>query len=113
MRPMGDGGWVTVMGEAELPEGRSVKVMLGGAPVMLHRGGDQLFAIGNRCTHQGAPLDRGPVKIGGSEATVTCLAHGSMFRLRDGSVARGPAMAPVAAYDVRIADGSVELRPRA
>jgi nitrite reductase/ring-hydroxylating ferredoxin subunit len=112
MRRMAEEMWTTVMSEADLPEGRSVKVLLEGKPVMLYRSGERLFAIGDRCTHQGAPLDRGPVKIGGSEATVTCLAHGSMFRLRDGSVARGPAMAPVAVYDVRIADGSVELRPR-
>jgi nitrite reductase/ring-hydroxylating ferredoxin subunit len=109
---MSDEGWISVLSADALPEGKSVKVILEGTPVMVYRSGDDLFAIGNRCSHQGAPLDRGPVKIGGSEATVTCQAHGSTFRLRDGSVVRGPAMAPVPAFDARIADGSVELRPR-
>ena len=69
----------------------------GGDQVMLHRSGDTIYAVRNRCTHQGAPLDRGPVKIGGSEATVTCPFHGSTFRLGDGGVMRGPAVEPVQA----------------
>jgi nitrite reductase/ring-hydroxylating ferredoxin subunit len=113
MRRMSDDGWIPVLPDADLPQGKSTRVDAGGVPVMLYRGDDELFAIGNRCSHQGAPLDRGPVKIGGSEATVTCQAHGSMFRLRDGSVARGPAMAPVPAFEVRITDGTIELKPRA
>lgn len=109
---MSDGGWTSVLPADDLPEGKSVKVTWEGTAVMLYRSGDELFAIGNRCSHQGAPLDRGPVKIGGSEATVTCQVHGSMFRLRDGSVARGPAMAPVPAFVARIADGAVEIKPK-
>jgi nitrite reductase/ring-hydroxylating ferredoxin subunit len=36
--------------------------------------------------------------------------HGSRFRLDDGSVERGPAAYPQAVYDVRIADGRVQVR---
>jgi nitrite reductase/ring-hydroxylating ferredoxin subunit len=42
---------------------------------------------------------------------VTCPAHGSMFSLNDGRVMRGPAMRPVTAYEVRIRDEKVEVRP--
>jgi nitrite reductase/ring-hydroxylating ferredoxin subunit len=107
-----DEGWVGVLPLDELRERRSTRVMLGDDPVMLYRDAERIFAIGNRCAHQGAPLDRGPVKISGSLATVTCQVHGSMFRLDDGSVARGPAMEPVPAYEARVTDGIVELRPR-
>jgi nitrite reductase/ring-hydroxylating ferredoxin subunit len=107
-----DDGCVGVMQLDELRERRSTRVMLGDEPLMLYRESERIFAIGNRCTHQGAPLERGPVRISGSLATVTCQVHGSMFRLDDGAVARGPAQAPVPAYDVRVTDGVVELRPR-
>ena len=39
--------------------------------VLLCRRGESLYAIGNRCTHLGAPLHRGPVKSLGSIITVT------------------------------------------
>jgi nitrite reductase/ring-hydroxylating ferredoxin subunit len=105
-------GWIATLPLDALPEGRSVKTDAGGDQVMLHRSGDTIFAVRNRCTHQGAPLDRGPVKIGGSEATVTCPFHGSTFRLGDGGVMRGPAVEPVQAFETRVTDGVVEVRPR-
>jgi nitrite reductase/ring-hydroxylating ferredoxin subunit len=105
-------GWLPTLPLDELPDGRSVHADVGGDQVMLHRTGDTIYALRNRCTHQGAPLDRGPVKIGGSEATVTCPFHGSTFRLEDGGVMRGPAVEPVQAFETRVTDGVVEVRPR-
>ena len=105
-----DDGWKAVIALEDLPESRSTRVMLDDVPVLLYRSPDRIFAIGARCTHQGAPLERGPIKVGGSLATVTCQAHGSMFRLQDGAVMRGPATQPVAAYHVRVSDGNIELQ---
>ena len=110
---MTDDGWIAALPLEDLPDARATKVMLDGAAVLLYRSGERIFAIGNRCTHQGAPLDRGPVKVSGSEATVTCQAHGSMFRLEDGRVMRGPATRPMPAYDVQVTEGQVEIRDRA
>lgn len=104
--------WRSVLPLDELPEARATRVMLDDVPVMLYRTGERIFAIGARCTHQGAPLERGPIKVGGSLATVTCQAHGSTFRLDDGAVMRGPATQPVPAFDVRVEAGNVELRDR-
>jgi nitrite reductase/ring-hydroxylating ferredoxin subunit len=106
------GGWTAVASFEELAEGTRRRVDLDGAAVLLVRSGERVFAVADRCTHQGAALDRGRVKVGGSLATVTCAAHGSMFGLEDGRVLRGPATERVAAFDARVVDGSVELRPR-
>jgi nitrite reductase/ring-hydroxylating ferredoxin subunit len=35
--------------------------------------------------------------------------HGSVFRITDGSVARGPATAPQPAFDVREANGAIQV----
>jgi nitrite reductase/ring-hydroxylating ferredoxin subunit len=105
-------GWIATLPIDELPDGRSVTAKAGDEQVMLHRVGDRIFALRNRCTHQGAPLARGPVKIAGSEATVTCPFHGSTFRLEDGGVMRVPAVEPVLAFETRVTDGVVEVRPR-
>lgn len=104
--------WLRVASLSDLPEGKGARVESGDAAVLLVRSGERVYAIGNRCTHQGAPLDRGPVKVGGSLATVTCPAHGSMFGLEDGRVLRGPATKPVESYESRVVEGSVEIRLR-
>lgn len=80
--------------------------------IFLCRSGDDVFAIGNQCTHQGAGLDKGVVKIAGSVKTVTCPAHGSTFNLETGKVMRPPASKAVPVYDVKIEDGRVSVRPR-
>jgi len=96
----------------ELEEARPQRIMVGGIEAFVLRNGEALYAIGLRCTHQGAPLDRGVLHLTGSPLTVTCPAHGSMFDLTDGTVRRGPAMHPVSAFDVRVVDDVVEVRPR-
>jgi nitrite reductase/ring-hydroxylating ferredoxin subunit len=105
-------GWVEVGALDDVRDGRATRVAVDGDGVLLYRSGDELFAIGSRCTHQGAPLDRGVLRVAGSQRTVTCPAHGSMFSLDDGSVVRGPASRPVPAYDARVEGGLVQLRPR-
>ena len=107
---MADDGWTPVTSLDELDDGRPTRVDLDGLAILLLRTGDRVFAIGNRCSHQGAPLDRGAVRIAGSEATITCPAHGSMFRFADGKVLRPPAREPVPTFDVRVREGAVELR---
>jgi nitrite reductase/ring-hydroxylating ferredoxin subunit len=109
---MGADGWVPTLPFADLADRRPVNVDVDGSDVLVVRNGDQVFAIGNRCSHQGAPLHRGPVRFGGSLRTVRCPVHGSTFELGDGKVLRGPATAPVPAYETRVADGIVEIRPR-
>jgi len=104
--------WVQVIATEELPDARATKVEAFGTSVMLYRSGETILAVASRCTHQGAPLDRGVVKPAGSDPTVTCPAHGSVFSLVDGAVRRGPATQPVRSFETRIADGRVELRPR-
>jgi nitrite reductase/ring-hydroxylating ferredoxin subunit len=106
-------GWADVGSLDELSDRRAVRVAIDGQAVLLLKADDQLFAIGNQCTHQGAGLDRGVVRIAGSVRTVTCPAHGSTFRLDDGKVMRPPATKPVPVYDVKVEDGRVFVRPRA
>ena len=110
---MSEDGWLAALPLAELADGKPTRVSLEGADILLARDGDRLFATSNRCTHQGAPLSRGPVRFSGSLATVTCPVHGSQFALDSGKVLRGPATIPVAAYDVRVNEGVVQIRDRA
>ena len=107
-----NGGWIAVRPVSDLADRKPVRIDANGSAVLLVRNGEELFAIGNRCSHQGAPLHKGPVRFGGSLRTVQCPLHGSTFDLAQGKVLRGPATEPVPVYQTRVTEGVVEIRPR-
>ena len=109
---MSEDDWIEVAPLGDVPEGKATRVSLEGVNVLLARDGERVFAIADRCTHQGAPLSKGSIRFSGSLATVTCPVHGSQFALDSGRVMRGPATTPVAAYDVKVNDDVVYIRDR-
>lgn len=98
--------WTPVLADDELPEGSARKVDAGGVDVLLYRDGGRIHALSNTCSHMGGPLDEGEFANG----CVTCPWHGSVFRLADGGIERGPATAPQPRYEARVHDGRVEVR---
>ena len=100
--------WTPVTDEAELKEGQPRRVMVSGTNVFLYRTREGIHALANRCSHRGGPLHKGSV----DETSVTCPWHLSAFRLRDGAVLRGPATAPQPSYQVRVREGTIEIRER-
>jgi len=106
---MGD-AWTEVGPLEDLPEGKGRQFLLDVEKVLLVRSGEQVFALEDTCTHQGAPLHVGPVKLG-SLPQVTCALHGSTFGLQDGRVLRGPATEPVLTYETKVDSGVVFVRP--
>src|ERR671912_665440 len=101
--------WTEVAALEALPDGKPHRVEANDTPVLLLRQGDRIRAIGATCPHLGGPLDEGPIEGN----TVTCPWHGSVFCLTDGALIHGPAMMPVAAYEVRVKDGRVAIRANA
>jgi nitrite reductase/ring-hydroxylating ferredoxin subunit/uncharacterized membrane protein len=102
------GDWTPVVAESELTEGEPRQVEVDGVPIMVVRDGGEIRALADRCSHRGGPLSNGEVSGG----CVTCPWHGSVFRLTDGSVERGPAAYPQPALDTRVTNGQVEVRAR-
>ena len=100
--------WVDVLGVEELNEGEPKRVMAKGAPVVLYRHGDIIYATSATCTHLGGPMDKGEVDF--STCVSTCPWHGSQFDIRSGAVVHGPATAPLPAYQVRQQDGRISVR---
>jgi nitrite reductase/ring-hydroxylating ferredoxin subunit len=104
--------WAEAVAAESLEAGRPTRVSIDGVDVLVVGDGERWFAIANRCTHQGAPLDKGRVRFSGSIASVTCAAHGSTFDLATGKVMRGLATLPEPAYDARVTDGMIQIRKR-
>jgi nitrite reductase/ring-hydroxylating ferredoxin subunit/uncharacterized membrane protein len=100
--------WTPALDAGELVEGEPRSATVGDTPVMLVREGGRVRAIHDRCSHRGCSLAEGEIV----EGTVTCACHGSIFRLDDGAVERGPATVGQPAYEVREQDGRIEIRLR-
>lgn len=98
--------WVAVIDEADLPDQTLVQSKSSDVRVVLYKEGPEVFALSDRCTHRGCPLHLGQV----TDLMLECPCHGSIFRLSDGSVVRGPATVPAPSYEVRRRDGKVEVR---
>lgn len=63
-----------------VPQGRSGAFDVLGTSVVVFNDGGALFAVENRCPHQGTPLLGAPILSGGR---IRCMMHGWLFRLND------------------------------
>ena len=72
---------------------------------------DQIYAMGNTCTHAGGPLNEG-AWVGADRCEIQCPWHGSVFNAKDGSVKAGPATFPEPVFETRVSDAGIEVRAR-
>jgi nitrite reductase/ring-hydroxylating ferredoxin subunit len=94
-----------VASKNEVGPGQCVSVDVGGKPVAVFNVGGSYFAIGNTCTHQGAPLTDGTA----DSTAVTCPWHGARFDLRTGASAGPPAPTGVPTYRVVVDNDDVKI----
>jgi nitrite reductase/ring-hydroxylating ferredoxin subunit len=99
-------GWHDVMAAADLPDASPVRQMVGETPIVLVRAGRELHALADRCSHMSGPLSDSDL----ADGCLTCPWHGSVFRVADGSVARGPATAPQPAFQTQVVAGMIQVR---
>lgn len=91
----------------DLADGTPHRVELDGRAVAVVRLGDDVYAIGDRCSHEDVSLSGGDVDT--DDCTLECPKHGSAFDLRTGEALSLPALRPVPAYAVEVRDGEVYL----
>ena len=91
-----------------VPEDKPTRAKAGAQTLVVVRHGDKIFALHDTCSHQGCSLSDGKLVDDGRR--IECKCHGSRFELADGSVNRGPAVYPQPQYDVRRADGKIEVK---
>jgi 3-phenylpropionate/trans-cinnamate dioxygenase ferredoxin subunit len=92
---------------AELPPGSARQVLVGDHRIALVRIEDDVYAIGDRCTHQDISLAEGDVLC--DDLAIECWKHGSAFSLVTGEPESLPATKPVPVYEARVVDGQIEV----
>lgn len=89
----------------DLADGEARRVEVGDDAIAVVRIGDDVYAIGDRCSHADVSLSGGEVDE--RACTLECPKHGSEFDLRTGVPRSLPALRPVPTYDVTVVDGDV------
>ncbi len=91
--------------ELEVDSARRIDVA--GHRLAVVRLGDDVFVIGDRCSHADYSLAEGELDT--DERTLECWKHGSAFSLDTGEPETLPAIKAVPTYEATVVDGEVRV----
>ena len=89
----------------DLPDEAGLRLEVGDHRIAIFRVGEDVYAVGDRCTHAEASLAEGEV----FDTEVECPRHGAAFSLISGEAQSLPATKPVPVYKVDVEDNIVFL----
>ena len=95
--------WIDIGPVSALGEGVPFSAEVDGVGVVVVRCGGELYAVENRCTHDGESFAGAEVE----SCELICPRHGSRFDLRSGEALTPPAYEPVRTYAVREQNGRI------
>jgi 3-phenylpropionate/trans-cinnamate dioxygenase ferredoxin subunit len=91
----------------ELESGTGKRFDVDGKPVAVVRIDDEVYAIGDICSHANVSLSEGEVWC--ETKQLECPRHSSAFSLVTGIPETLPATQPVPVYVARVIDGNVDV----
>jgi len=91
----------------DIESGTAKRFDVNGTPVAVVRIDDEVFAIGNICSHANVSLSDGEVWCDTKQ--LECPRHSSSFSLLTGVPETLPATQPVPVYVARVIDGNVDV----
>jgi len=95
----------TVCALADLAPCSVRRFVIAGIPVAVVRIEDDVYAIGDVCSHANVSLSEGEVWC--DEKEIECPKHSSTFDLLTGEPVTLPATQPVPVFDAQVVDGDV------
>jgi len=97
--------YVEIAPASELPNGERLFLEVGGKAIVIFNIAEQLFAIGDICTHDDGPLGDGDLE----GFNIVCPRHGAEFDIQTGKAVQMPAVVDIPAYPVKIVDGMIQV----
>ena len=95
--------WIDIGASDSVHEAEPLSVEVDGIPVVVVRCGLEIYAVEDRCTHDGEALGEAEVE----SCQIICPRHGAHFCLRTGEALTPPAYEPLRTYKVREDSGRV------
>ena len=95
--------WIDIGGSASVNETAPLSAEVDGIPIVVVRCGAEIYAVEDRCTHDGEPLGEAEVE----SCQIVCPRHGAHFCLRSGEALTPPAYEPLRTFKVREEHGRV------
>jgi 3-phenylpropionate/trans-cinnamate dioxygenase ferredoxin subunit len=92
---------------ADLVPGTARRIVVDGVPVALVRIGDDVYAIGDTCSHAHVSLSEGEVWC--DEREIECPKHSSTFSLTTGEPLTLPATQPVPVFRTEVDGDTVTI----
>ena len=96
-------GWADVGSADSVAESQSLSAEIDGVALVVVRCGSELYAIEDRCTHDGESLEGAEV----DDCQIICPRHGAHFCVRTGEALTPPAYEPLRTYAVRVENGRI------
>ena len=91
----------------ELKPNSATQFIVDGLPISVVRLGDDVYAIGDTCSHAEVSLSEG--EVWADEKSIECWKHGSRFDILTGEPITLPATVPIPVFVARVVDGNVEV----
>jgi 3-phenylpropionate/trans-cinnamate dioxygenase ferredoxin component len=95
--------WIDIGGSDSLKEETPLSTEVDGNPIVVVRCGAEIYAVEDRCTHDGEALGEAEVQ----SCEIICPRHGAHFSLRTGEALTPPAYEPLRTYKVREEGGRI------
>ena len=97
--------WVDLCAAADVSEAQPLSVEVDDFELVIARCGSELYAVENRCTHDGQSLSGAEIEA----CEIICPRHGARFCLRSGEALTTPAYEPLRTFKVREEHGRILL----
>jgi 3-phenylpropionate/trans-cinnamate dioxygenase ferredoxin subunit len=95
--------WIDIGGSESVSETAPFSAEVDGIPIVVVRCDAEIYAVEDRCTHDGEPLGEAEVE----SCQIVCPRHGAHFCLRSGEALTPPAYEPLRTFKVREEHGRV------
>ncbi len=92
---------------ADLAPDSAKLVVVNGLKLSVVRIEEDVFVIGDTCSHANFSLSEGEVDV--QDKTLECTKHGAAFSLENGEPQCLPATKPVPVYDVEVREGTIYI----
>jgi len=95
--------FIAVAKKNEIANGEKIFLEIDEFQIVLFNVAGKYFAIGDVCSHDGAPLGEGELE----DHEIICPRHGARFDISNGKVLALPAIEDIPSYPVKIANDEI------